>query len=188
MKSKMLVVAVAGMAGSGKSLVVNASIQLGYDTVTMGDEIREEANRRLLPPTPENLGKIMLELRRTEGEAVIAKRCIPRIERSLRQKVIIDGIRSLNEVDEFTKRFPNFGLIAVHASPETRFKRIYNRGRSDDPTDWKIFRERDYRELNVGLGSAIAMADYVLINEGPIEASKKRASEILRRIEGKWIK
>jgi dephospho-CoA kinase len=179
------VVAVAGMAGSGKSLVVRVAEERGYSKVIMGDEVRDEAKRRELPPTPENLGKIMLDMRKTEGKIVIAKRCIPKIEKSSKQNIIIDGIRSLEEVDEFRKNFQHFTLIAVHASPETRFGRIYNRKRSDDPSDWEIFRERDTRELSVGLGGAIAMAEYMLVNEEPLETIKARAKEILMKVEQK---
>ncbi len=188
MTSDKLVVGVAGMAGSGKSLVVNAALQSGYEVVVMGDEVREEAKRRGMNPTPENFGKIMLELRKKEGEAAIAKRCIPKIEMTARQKVVVDGIRSLSEVEEFRNRFPRFSLIAVHSSPETRFKRIYKRHRSDDPKDWRIFHERDMRELSVGLGNAIAMAEHILVNEGPLEPAREKAREVLSKVEMKWIK
>jgi dephospho-CoA kinase len=186
MNSGRLVVAVAGMPGSGKSLVANVAREKGYSTVIMGDEVREEAKKRMLEPTPDNLKMIMLDLRKAEGEGVMAKRCIPKIEKAYRQKIIIDGVRSLSEVDEFTKHFRNFTLIAIHSSPETRFKRICGRRRSDDPSNLEIFRERDFRELGVGLGGAIAMAEHMLINEGSIETAKNRASEILRRAEEKW--
>lgn len=76
MTSEKLVIGVAGMAGSGKSLIINVAKQTGYDIVVMGDEVREEAKKRNIAPTPENLGKTMLELRKTEGEAAIAKRCV----------------------------------------------------------------------------------------------------------------
>jgi len=188
MSSSKRVVAVAGMAGSGKSLVVNVAEQRGYSRVVMGNEVREETKNRKLQPTPENLGKTMLDMRRAEGEAVIAKRCVPKIEKANGQDVIVDGIRSLSEVEEFRSHFQNLTVVAVHASPETRFKRIYNRKRSDDPTDWEIFRERDMRELGVGLGNAIAMAEYMLVNEESLEIAKIRAREILRRVEEKWKK
>jgi dephospho-CoA kinase len=176
------------MAGSGKSVVVNVAIQNGYDVVAMGDEVREEARRRNMEFTPENLGKIMLELRQTEGDTVIAKRCIPKIEKTAKQKILIDGIRSLAEAEEFKKHFTNFKLIAVHSSPETRFKRLYNRQRSDDSKDWRTFRERDLRELSVGLGNAIAMSEYMIVNEGEFETAKKKAKEVLKTVESKWMK
>jgi dephospho-CoA kinase len=186
MPSNKLVIGITGMAGSGKSLVVAVATRNGYAGVVMGDEIREEAKRRNLPSTPENLGKIMLELRQAEGETVIAKRCVSRIERAAEQKVIVDGIRSLAEVEEFKKHFPSFKVIAVHSSPETRFRRLFNRQRSDDPKDQQVFLERDLRELSVGLGNAMAMAEYFIINEGAITRSRDEARQILKKAETKW--
>jgi dephospho-CoA kinase len=100
-----LVVGLAGMPGAGKSVVVNVARAGGYGVVVMGDEVREEAKRRGLEPTPENLGRIMLELRRLEGEAVIAKRCVPKILAARENKVIVDGIRSLAEVEDLGEIF-----------------------------------------------------------------------------------
>jgi len=188
MTSDKLLVGLTGMAGSGKSIVVKIAAQDGYGVIAMGDEVRDEAKRRNLASTPEKLGRIMLELRQTEGDAVMAKRCITKIDKTAKQRIIIDGIRSLSEVEEFKKRFRNFSLVTVHSSPETRFRRIYDRQRSDDSQDWRTFRERDLRELSVGLGNAIAMAEYVIVNEGSPESAKAQARRILRRVEAKWMK
>lgn len=188
MTSEKLVVGLAGMPGAGKSTVVNVAKEGGYKIVVMGDEVREEAEKRNMKPTPKNLGKLMLELRRMEGEAVIARRCIPKIEKAMEQKVVIDGIRSLSEVEEFKKHFPHFSLIAVHAPPETRFKRLYHRKRSDDAKNWEIFNERDLRELSVGLGNAIAMAEHIIVNEVELEVVKDKVREVLRNVEEKWMK
>jgi dephospho-CoA kinase len=187
-KVEKLVMGLAGMPGAGKSVVVNVAKAWGYGVVVMGDEVREEAKQRGLEPSPENLGRIMLELRQLEGEAAIAKRCIPKIMAKAESKVIVDGVRSLAEVEEFRRHFQKFVLVAVHASPETRFKRLFHRRRSDDPKSWEIFHERDMRELSVGLGNAIAMAEHMIVNEESLETAKKRAAEVLRRAEGKWMK
>jgi len=188
MTSDKLVVGLAGMPGAGKSTVVNVAKEGGYKVVVMGDVVREEVKKRRMKPTPKNLGKIMLELRRMEGEAVIAKRCIPKIEKVMEQKVVIDGVRSLSEVAEFKKHLHRFSLIAVHASPETRFKRLYRRKRSDDPKNWEIFYERDMRELRVGLGNALAMAEHMIVNEGGLEVVKDKIREVLRKVEESWMK
>jgi dephospho-CoA kinase len=188
MTPRKLVIGVTGMAGSGKSLIINVAKKMSYDVVTMGDEVREEARRRGLPSTPENLGKIMLQLRETEGETAVAKRSARRIESLSSCKVIVDGIRSLFEVDEFKKRYPEFCLIAIHASPETRFKRLFHRQRSDDTKDWKDFVKRDQRELGVGLGNAIAMAEYMIVNEQDLNEAKHKAAEVLTKVEAKWTK
>jgi dephospho-CoA kinase len=183
-----VVVGLAGMPGAGKSVVVAVAKESGYGVVVMGDVVREEAVRRGLMPSPENLGKIMLELRQKEGNSIIAKRCIQKIENTKENKVIVDGIRSPSEVEEFKKHFSKFSLIAIQSSPETRFKRVYRRQRSDDPKNWKIFNERDTRELSVGLGEVITMAEYKIVNEGEKAVIKEKVKEILKKVEEKWMK
>lgn len=183
-----LVIGLVGMPGAGKSVVVNTAKDNGYGVVVMGDVVREEARRRSLEPNPENLGKIMLELRLKEGNTVVAKRSVPKIENAKETKIIVDGIRSPSEIEEFKKHFPKFTLIAVESSAETRFKRLYRRKRSDDPKSWKIFHERDQRELSVGLGEAITMAEYKMINEEEKAIVKEKVRQVLKKVEEKWTK
>jgi len=188
MNAEKLVLGLAGMPGSGKSLVVAVAEEIGYAVVAMGDVVREETMRMGLEPNSKNIGKAMLELRQIEGENVIAKRCLPRIVQARNPKVLVDGIRSLSEVEEFKKSFRKFNLLAIHASPETRFNRLYRRRRSDDPSSWEIFHERDMRELSVGLGNAIAMAEYMISNEEDREVVKDKIRRVLRKVEEKWTK
>jgi dephospho-CoA kinase len=186
MTADKIVVGLAGMPGSGKSLVVATARLEGFGVVVMGDVIREETKKRGLELSPKNIGKVMLELRKNGGARVVADKCIPRIERKRSRTVIVDGIRSLSEVDAFKRHFPQFTLIAVHASSEARFKRIYKRGRSDDPNGWELFHERDMRELGVGVGNAIAMAEHIIVNENNKNVAKAQTRKVLRRIERKW--
>ena len=188
MNTDKIVIGLVGMPGAGKSLVVETAQQEGYAVVVMGDVIREETQKRKLELNPKNTGKVMLELRKTGGNSVIAEKCIPKILQQESSKIIIDGLRSPHEVDAFKAHFAKFSLMAVHASQETRFNRLYRRRRSDDPTDWAVFHERDARELSVGLGNAIAMAEYLIINEDERERTRTKVREALRRIEKRWMK
>ena len=188
MNADKQVIGLAGMPGSGKSVVVDTARELGYAVVVMGDVVRQETTKRGLELTPENVGKVMLELRAEGGNYVIAQRCIPKISEQNNPKVLVDGLRSLHEVDIFKENFAQFILVAVHASPEARFSRLSNRHRSDDPADWKVFNERDMRELSVGLGNAIAMANQIIVNDDRIEQVKVKVRELFRTIEGKWLK
>ncbi|HVP41620.1 MAG TPA: AAA family ATPase [Candidatus Krumholzibacteriaceae bacterium] len=184
MKAKK-VIGVAGMPGAGKSLVTRIAEEMDYFVVIMGDVVREETAKRGLNLTPENVGAVMLKLRDEEGHAAVAKHCIPKVENAKSDIVVIDGLRSLNEVEEYKRHFKNFVTIAVHASPETRFQRLFRRKRSDDPQGWESFRQRDMRELSVGLGNVIATADYMTINEGPKIQTEKQIHNLLRRITGR---
>jgi len=181
MKNK-IVIGVAGMPGAGKATVVEVARKMGYGVVVMGDEVREETKLRNLEPIPENVGKVMLEMRKEGGPAAVAKRCIPKIEKMKNKVVIIDGIRSLYEADEFKKNFPKFKLLSIHSSPETRFKRIFKRKRSDDPAKWEMFLERERRELRVGLGSVIASADVMIVNEGKRGELRTEVQKFLEKV------
>ena len=177
-----VVVGITGMPGAGKGVFRRTIQRLGYPFVIMGDEVREEVKRRELKPTPENLAETMLNLRKIEGSAAIAKRCILKLKNQPRQVVFIDGIRSLNEVEEFKKHFPMFILITIHASPKTRYQRLIRRRRSDDPTDWDTFMERDLRELGIGMGDVISVADYMIVNEGTIRQLKQKTLQFIKKV------
>ena len=168
MQVRKLVIAISGMPGAGKGVASEAGKQFGLEVLLLGDIIREETQRRGLEPTPKNVGGVMLQVRVEEGPAAVVKRLVPKIEASRSQTIIVEGIRSEDELRELRTKFDVIS-VAIHASPKTRFQRLLSRGRSDDPKTWDTFYERDCRELNVGLGHVIALADVLLVNEGTID-------------------
>ena len=62
------------------------------------------------------------------------------------------------------KKIGDVKLLAIHASPETRFNFLSSRGRSDDPKTRENFQERDNREIGVGLDKSIEIADKTITN------------------------
>ncbi len=58
------------------------------------------------------------------------------------------------------------------------------RGRSDDPTTMEKFEERDKRELGVGIGESIAIADETIVNSDiTLDELTERAYKVIE----KWI-
>jgi len=186
--TQKVVIGVAGMPGAGKAVLRRVAESMDYSVVVMGDEIREETKRRGLEPTPENIGKVMIGLREEEGATAVTRRCTPKIEEAQSDIVLVDGVRSLDEADEFKRHFTSFSLIAVHSSPEARFQRLSKRKRSDDPKGWDVFHERDLRELSVGQGDVIALADYMIVNERTYDEFKAEVIEVLQAVIQKWRK
>ncbi|OYT48528.1 MAG: dephospho-CoA kinase [Desulfurococcales archaeon ex4484_42] len=154
------------MPGSGKSVVsrIISSI-LNAKVISMGDVVREEAARRGMPQDIKSMTKFAEELRRKYGKDIVARMTLKYIEdRGLSGIIVIDGVRSLDEVKVFNS-YGNVIIVAVHASPRTRYERLRNRGRRDDPKDWNEFLIRDNKELSFGIGNVIALADIMIINE-----------------------
>ena len=171
------------MPGSGKSTIVSALKAKGIEALNLGDGVRAEAKRRNLEPTGDNLGKLMLELRKKNGAGAIAKLLIESIKNSQSKVIIVDGVRSTTEI-EVLRNVGSVKLLSVEATADTRYKFLSSRGRSDDPTTREKFEERDNRELSVGIGESIAIADEIIVNSDiTLDELTERAYKVIE----KWI-
>jgi len=151
------------MPGSGKSTIVSALKARGLEALNLGDGVRAEAKRRNIEPTGDNLGKLMLELREKNGPGAIANLLTEPIKNSKSKAIFIDGVRSTAEI-EVLKNVGSVKLLSIDAAADTRYKFLSSRGRSDDPPTREKFEERDNRELGVGIGESIAIADETIVN------------------------
>jgi dephospho-CoA kinase len=172
------------MPGAGKSTAAEALTKKGWTRVVMGDVIRAETKKRGLEPDAKNTGEVMRLLRKEKGEAAVADLCLEAIEKTKSQNVVVDGIRSMAEVDAFRKKAKVL-LVAVDASSARRFELLRERGRRDDPHSRAMFDERDRRELEVGIGEAIAFADETISNQHT--TPDELEAEMTRIVEG-WVK
>lgn len=172
------------MPGAGKSTIADGLKSKGYDIINMGNAVRTEAKNRNLEPTGHNLGKLMLELREKNGQGAVAELVTPQIKNSKSQVIIIDGIRSNAEI-EVLRKYGTVKLLAVHASTNTRFGFLKQRGRSDDPQTKENFEERDNREIGVGISNSIALSDETISNNN---LTKSELIEHTFKIIESWIK
>ena len=168
MSEDILIVALTGMPGVGKTTVANYLSQIGIPLLIMGDVVRETAENDGLEPTSKNLVKLMIELRKKNGPDAIAHLIVNKIK-LMRKKdrglnvVIVDGIRSMAEVGVL-KRIGNVKLLAIHGSTITRFIHVKKRRRTDVPLNLNEFDRRDKIEMEVGISNAIALADETISN------------------------
>lgn len=171
------------MPGAGKSTIADGLKSKGYDIINMGNAVRTEAKNRNLEPTGHNLGKLMLELREKNGQGAVAELVTPQIKNSKSQVIIIDGIRSNAEI-EVLRKYGIVKLLAIHASTNTRFGFLKQRGRSDDPQTKENFEERDNREIGVGISNSIALSDETISNNN---LTKNELIEHAFKIIESWI-
>ncbi len=188
MSEDILIVALTGMPGAGKTTVANYLAQKGIPLLIMGDVVREAAQNDGLEPTSENLAKLMIRLREKNGPEAIAHLIANKIKTMKNEDkefavVIVDGIRSMAEI-EVLKRVGQVKLLAIHGSILTRYSHIRERARSDVPSNINEFDKRDKVEMEVGISDAIALADETISNN---DISISELCELSLSTVQKWI-
>jgi dephospho-CoA kinase len=162
---------------------VSALKARGLEALNLGDGVRAEAKRCNIEPTGDNLGKLMLELREKNGPGAIADLLTEPIKNSQSKIIIIDGVRSTAEI-EVLKNVGSVKLLSIEAAADTRYNFLRSRGRSDDPETREKFEERDNRELGVGIGESISIADETISN---INITLNELTERAYKVIEKWI-
>lgn len=162
----MKVVAIVGMAGSGKSEIARFFEENGFTCIRFGDVTDSEVKQRGLALNEENERNVRELLRREQGMAAYAKLNLPAIDAALKNSdVVIDGLYSWEEYLFLKEYYPeSFYLVAVWSSPEVRYARLATR--KVRPLTDEEAASRDRAEIeNVNKGGPIAMADFTIGNQ-----------------------
>lgn len=168
----MRVLGTVGLPGSGKGEAAVVAEDRGIPVITMGDVIRQACRDRGLDPA-EHHGQMAQTLREENGPAAIAERSIPMINKALSDAdtVLVDGLRSMVEVDAFESEYGDgFLLVSIEAPFDVRAERLGDRGRDESDGDLEKLRTRDERELELGMGDVIDYADLTIKNTNTLEA------------------
>jgi len=161
-------VAITGTQGSGKSVFTEiAKSKHNIPTYRMGNIIVGECENRGLEINGRNMAKMASVLRYEGGDHAIANKSLPALKKLMEKNpkiIIIDGVRSYNELALFKEELGNVILVAIIASLNVRKNRVESRKRVDVGAQFD-FEEREHRELGFGLGNVITQADYFIHNE-----------------------
>jgi dephospho-CoA kinase len=180
----MRIIGTVGLPGSGKGEAAAVAREEEIPVVTMGDVIREETRRRGLDPS-EHHGDIAGKLREEEGETAIADRCVPMVREAAEGQegepvVLVDGLRSMAEVERFVEAFgEEFLLVSIEAPFDLRAQRLGDRGREATDLDREKLREREERELGFGMGKVVDAADLTIHNDDSLEAFRDQVRAVL---------
>ena len=182
----MKVVSIVGMTGAGKSEVARAFEGSGFIRIRFGDITDEEMRRRGLEPNEEDERYIREFLREEHGMSAYAKLNLPRIDEALKRlNVVIDGLYSWEEYTFLKGYFgEDFFVVAVWASPKTRYARLTGRLNRGLTLEEAVSRDRAEIE-NINKGGPIAMADFTIINESSLENLEEEAKRIISALRWK---
>jgi dephospho-CoA kinase len=181
----MIVAALVGMAGAGKSEAARLFVENGFTKIRFGDITDEELKKRGLAVNEENERSIREGFRKQHGMAAYAILNLPRIELVRKSSpVIIDGLYSWEEYVFLKNHFrENLSVVAVYSSPATRYKRLEHR--EVRPLTFEEAAGRDQAEIvKINKGGPIAMADFTIINESSLNDLEKEVERAISFLRG----
>ena len=176
----MKVVAIVGLTGSGKSEAARIFEEKGFAKVRFGDITDDEIRAGRLELNEENERRVRELLRQEQGMAAYAIRNLPKIDEAVQQSdVVVDGLYSWEEYLLLKNHYgDNFCVVAVWASPKTRYRRLAER--LSRPLTFEQAESRDVAEIeNIDKAGPIAMADFTFLNESSLEDLRKGTERII---------
>jgi len=177
------VVAIVGMAGSGKSEVARTFVNAGFTRVRFGDITDKEMVKRSMERNEASERYCRELLRKELGMAAYAILNRPRIDNALKESnVVADGLYSWEEYLDFKSYYGRqFLVVAVCSSPRKRYARLAVR--SERPLTEEESASRDKSEIeNLNKGGPIAMADFIILNELDLDNLHKQSREVLKHV------
>jgi len=185
---KIIIIGLTGPIAGGKGIVAELLRKKGFFYSSTSDRVREEARKRGVEITRENLQKVADSLRREFGPEILAKRTWEIVKNQSNTRVVIDSIRGEAEVD-YLKRRPNFYLIGVTAPRRLRYQRVISRQREYDPMEWGEFVKIDEADFKSGqekkgrnIKACLKKSDFLIENVGTLKNLEKEIGEILKKI------
>ncbi len=173
--------ALVGMAGSGKSLCAEHLEKRGFYKYRFGQIVVDEVARRGLALTPQNEQVVREDLRAKEGINAIAQRALPSLQQALagHNTIVIDGLYGFGEYKLLHQALgAAMVVVAVFTQRAMRYERLASRDvRPLTPAEAE---ERDLREIeHLEKGGPIAIADYMLLNEGDPDDLRQKLDNLL---------
>jgi len=182
-----MILGLTGSYCSGKDTVADYIVSSqNYGHFSLSDIIRDAMKEAGIEPTRENLIVFGSNLRAENGNGVLAKKALLKMESG--KNYCVTSIRHPDEVAEL-KKSGNFILINVDAPVEMRFARMQKRKRPGDPQTLEKFIELEKKESQTSgsgqqLAKTAALADIVFINDfDNIELLHEKILELIKKIE-----
>ncbi|MDR0198727.1 MAG: AAA family ATPase [Methanomassiliicoccaceae archaeon] len=173
----MRLIIVTGMPGTGKEEFLNVAADMGIPFVRMGDVVRDMYSK--VSREGVSVGEFAESERKIHGYDIWAKRSLERMGGDI---FLVDGCRSMDEVDQFRSLTDDVTIVSVHSSPEARYARLIKRNREDAPSSLEEFILRDEREMGWGIAKIMALSDVTVPNETTLEEFRELSKNALERL------
>lgn len=171
------IIALVGLAGSGKSSAVEYLTEKGFPKIYFGGVIYKAMDEAGIEKTWDNQQQFREEIRRREGKDFVIKRVIKNIHdliNSGQNKIVLDGLYTWSEYKFLKHEFPGQVVVIAIVTPKyLRYQRMAKR--IERPMQPHEVDQRDWSEIeNLEKGGPIAIADYFIINDGSLEQLRQK--------------
>lgn len=165
------IIALVGLAGSGKSSAVEYLTKKGFPKIYFGGVIYKAMEEAGIDPTWDNQQKFREEIRQREGKDFVIKRVIKNIRDLInagQNKIVLDGLYTWSEYKILKHEFPGQVVVIAIVTPKhLRYQRMVKR--PERPMQPREVDQRDWSEIeNLEKGGPIAIADYFIINDSDL--------------------
>ncbi|MBI2404634.1 AAA family ATPase [Candidatus Gottesmanbacteria bacterium] len=187
--SKVFIVGIVGLPGSGKTTAAKYLESKGFTRVTLSDFIKEEvAKAGITDYTREILQDYGNKMREQFGPQVLAQLALKKLKTDGVAKAVIDGIRNIHEVAALEIE-NNFHLVGIVAKPSIRYHRLLmNKGKAWVGS-FEEFLQQEKREDSLGsqkfglrVTDCLQKAKYFMHNNASREDFQQSVDAMLKRL------
>lgn len=184
-----MLIALVGMPGAGKSEAAGfLRDQLGWAYLRFGDAVEKRVKELGQEVNEANERAVREQFRAELGMKAMAVKIDPLIAelKKTKDKIVLDGLYSWEEYEYLKPIYRDLVLVCIYATPATRYERLSKRPHR--PLTVEEARSRDVAELvNLHKGPPIALADFLVINEGALAELHDQLQQVVAAIEkGKY--
>ena len=183
-----MLIGITGTDGSGKGTVVDYLVKekgfTHYSARAIWLEIFKERN---IEPSRANMRLVANEMREKHGNDFVVSHYLRLLKEDGAQNAIIESIRATAEAETLKS---NGGiLVAVDAGQEIRYARVQRRRSESDKVTLEQFIAHEDLETNdpnphgMQKQKVIAMADFIIMNNGTLEELHAQIEEVFNTIE-----
>lgn len=167
----LTLIAIVGMPGAGKSVAADFFRFKDIPVLRFGDQTDIGLKEHHLPINEKNERWYREQLRKELGMAAMAIKIEPRILTAAKDHnvIVLDGLYSWEEYTYLKGKFSQLILLYIFAPSKLRYQRLQER--PVRPLTREEAQSRDIAEIEkLNKGGPIAVADYLIKNEGDKEA------------------
>ena len=177
------IIALVGLAGSGKSSAVEYLTKKGFPKIYFGGVIYKAMDEAGIEPTWDNQQKFREEIRQREGKDFVIRRVIKNIRDLInagQNKIVLDGLYTWSEYKILKHEFPGQVVVIAIVTPKhLRYQRMIKR--LERPMQPREVDQRDWSEIeNLEKGGPIAIADYFIINDSDLAQLHQKIDAVTR--------